>query len=283
MPVLTVYHHGLKGGVAPAPSDHERAKRRACSGWTARSTRSNLEFLRSVNIAELVGLGHTFTLTVRTCPESAAIWDRMRDAFVKRLRRGGLIRLHWVTEWQRRGVPHLHGVAYFADPGDDRREYARQDRLIRESWLQVVADYSAERQSQHVTPIEDALGWLKYLAKHAARGQNHYQRSHEAIPAQWQKATGRMWGKSGKWPVVAPVRLELSHAAWFRLRRLVRSYRIADARASGQPVRISLARRMLRAPSVERAETRGISEWIPDAVQFRLLSYLADAGHGIRC
>lgn len=282
MAVVTVYRHGVKGGMPPAPSKHERAKRKSCQGWSARSARSNLEFLRSVDLAALDGLGHCVTLTVRSCPESAAIWERMRHTYIKRLRRGGLIRLHWVTEWQRRGVPHLHGVAFFETPADSA-EYARQDRLLRDAWLEVVAEYGANPLSQHVAPMEEALGWLKYLAKHAARGHHHYQRSAESIPPEWQGNTGRMWGKSGRWPLVQPVKLEITNAGWYRFRRIVRAYRLADARSTGQGIRIRSARTMLKSNSEATGQVRGVSEWIPDAVQYRILEYLADLGHGIRC
>jgi len=157
MAVLTVYPNGMKAGIAPAPSDHVRAKRDKVGGWSEKSTRSNLEFLRSVLIDRLDGLGHAFTLTVRTCPDSPEKWAAMRKAYFMRLQRGGCVRLHWVTEWQKRGVPHLHGMAFFPQPADDR-EYSLQNRLVRHAWLAVVNDAMTEESSQHVNPIETALG-----------------------------------------------------------------------------------------------------------------------------
>lgn len=280
MAVITVYQHGVKAGCRPAPSDHKRAKRGRCQGWTARSTRSNLEFLRSVKLDELTGLGHTFTLTVKKCPSSAKVWDAMRDAYVKRLKRGGMIRMHWVTEWQRRGVPHLHGVAYFPLVWSDR-EYARQHSLVKDAWLAVVSEYKGLDFVQDSKPIADELGWLKYLAKHAARGVNHYQRSQDAIPERWKGVTGRVWGKSGKWPVRDGMRLETTQRGYWMLRRLIRGYRLADARASGDACRIRSARSMLKCSNPAQSQVRGVSEWIPQEIQLSMLHLVASVGHAV--
>lgn len=282
MAVVTVYQHGVKAGVAPAPSDHTRAKRGQCQGWTPRATRSNLEFLRSIVIEELTGLGHTFTLTVAKCPSSAKIWEDMRRAYVKRLKRGGMIRLHWVTEWQARGVPHLHGVAYFKVPVDDG-EYRRQHALVKDAWVAVVSDYRADRFAQHSNPLETELGWLKYLAKHAARGMTHYQRSQDAIPARWKGITGRVWGKAGKWPKRDGMKLQTTDRGYWQLRRMIRSYRVAEVRSSGDPRRIVSARGMLRCSVVEESQVRGVSEWIPQEVQLTMLALVASTGHAVFC
>jgi len=291
MAVLTVYRNGVKAGIAPGASDHVRAKREQVGGWSEKSTRSNLEFLRSVVIENLDGLGHAFTLTVRECPGSPDQWALMRKNYFKRLARGGCRRIHWVTEWQKRGVPHLHGVAFFDEPNSDR-EYALQHRLVKKAWLEVVQDAATEESSQHVNPMEQALGWLQYLAKHASRGAAHYQRAKESMPAEWDGVTGRMWGKLGTWPVQAPIRLELSQSAFFAFRRWVRGWRRADARFSSgvlserqesvRLARIKSARGMLRCNLESLSQTRGVSEWIPEAVQWRMVEWL-NRYHEVRC
>jgi len=43
-------------------------------------------------------------------------WTRLVKTLLQRLRRAGLLRWHWVVEWQRRGVPHLH-LAVYAQEG----------------------------------------------------------------------------------------------------------------------------------------------------------------------
>jgi hypothetical protein len=137
MATLQAYENGLTlgwpGGRAPCRFDrsccikpacecrdgsrrlcchHAPAKRGEINGWSAGAVRQHTRWLRSVDTTQLDGLGVAVTLTVRDCPESAAVWARLRNALQERLRRAGLLRWHWVTEWQRRGVPHLHLAVY---------------------------------------------------------------------------------------------------------------------------------------------------------------------------
>ena len=105
MPVITVYQHGQSSGTPPMRNDHQRAKRDDVTGWSDKTARSNTRFLQSVSLDGLSGHGFAFTLTLRDCPESHDDWHKIRKAFTMRLQRSGMIRLHWVTEWQRRGVP----------------------------------------------------------------------------------------------------------------------------------------------------------------------------------
>jgi len=275
--VVTVYQHGLKAGMAPGRSDHPRSKRRECQGWTQQATRSNVAFLRSVSLEELTGQGYCITLTVKTCPDSPEQWATWRDTYIKRLRRAGIIRMHWVTEWQRRGVPHLHGVVYFPDP-ENTRQIVLQTRLLTKAWLDVVDGDCVEQHSQHVAPIQDALGWLEYLAKHSARGADHYQRSKESMPVAWDGVSGRMWGRSGSWPTQPALRLSLCNEAYWRFRRLVRGYRRADARFASKAFRIVQARSMLKCNLRSLSECRGVSEWIPEKCQFLMFDWLRAQG-----
>jgi hypothetical protein len=201
-----------------------------------------------------------------------------------RLQRMGCYRLHWVTEWQRRGVPHLHLAAYFPTEVD-------ADRVIA-AWLAVAEPYRAGRRGQYVLPITDAVGWFQYVSKHAARGVKHYQRSKENMPEAWRGKTGRVWGKTGDWPTVDPDEMIITDAVYYRLRRVMRGLRLADARAEVQarlkaqasgflpfvaeadrrrvlrvlarPAsrRVTLARRMLRGRDRRLADVRGVSEWL---------------------
>lgn len=280
MAVITLYQHGIKAGVPPLRSEHKRAKRKQVRGWTAKSARSNREFLWSVVFPELTGLGHSVTLTVRTCPPTAADWDRLRDRWLKRLRRGGMIRFHWLTEWQARGVPHLHGVVFFPSPGTDR-EFALQQRLIQDAWVEVCAEAGADRLSQDTKPMSDISGWWQYLGKHASRGAKHYQRAGDTVPPAWRGSVGKMWGKGGKWPTREGMRLELADGGFYELRRGVRAYRRAQARDSGNGREIVAARRMLKCNVQEEAEVRGFSCWMPEEVQLRLHFWVQGLGHAI--
>ena len=97
MPTRTVYRHGGKGGVAPARNDHLRAKRGQVEGWSEGAVRRNTEFLMSVRDGDLTGAGVAITLTLRECPPTADAWHRIRRAWVERMERAGMTRLHWVT------------------------------------------------------------------------------------------------------------------------------------------------------------------------------------------
>ena len=141
-------------------------------------------------------------------------------------------------------VPHLHGAIWFPD--------AYRGGEAVQAWVDVAGAYGAGVRGQHWRPIEGAIGWFQYLAKHAARGVKHYQRTADSIPEGWKSKTGRVWGHVGDWPVAAPRRFHVQDhtnegdGGWFRLRRMVRSWRLADARAEGDAWRIRSAREMFK-------------------------------------
>ena len=262
-------------------NDHKRGIRGDVEGWTERSSRSNTRFLYSVDERGLDdGNGYALSLTLKQCPDTHAEWQRMRRAFVERLRRMGLIRLHWLTEWQRRGVPHLHAAVWFPrTPSNNGLTVSAGDIVA--AWLFVAAPFGAKRPGQHVAPIVDEVGWFKYLAKHAVRGLHHYQRNRANIPAGWKK-TGRMWGKSGDWPTREFARIELDKPGFYAFRRIVRRWRLADARRAGDARRIRSARRMLQCSDPVVCELRGVSEWIGEPMQDAILAHLAASGYSVK-
>lgn len=298
MPVMKVYRHGVTAAHVPdkPPTPPERTK---CSGWTVSAIRRNRQFLYSVDERALTGIGFAVTFTVKTCPPTHEDWSGLRNDLFKRFRRLGMIRAHWLTEWQRRGVPHLHAAVWF--PPEVIEQYASPEafgRFLVLHWCQLAGDaYQALPGGQHVTPIWDVVGWNQYVSKHAARGLNHYQRNPANIPEGWRQiGTGRMWGylatRAQPWPLVEPSALELPWGAFWALRRVVRSYRKADARAALASARdpkaakvarrrISSARGMLKAHDPQLSRVRGISEWLPQDDQLRVLALLADQGHEI--
>lgn len=268
------------GNGNPHPSLPRRTE---CRGWSTSAVRRNLQFLYQVDERPLEGLqGVALTLTVRDCPQTAADWTRAKHAFLEALRRLGASLVHWVTEWQARGVPHLHMAVYFP--------FCPPYPAMMAHWLRISAPWGSRACAQHLTPISDALGWNQYVSKHAARGLRHYQRSAEALPEAWQGAsTGRMWGHHGPWPLQPPVKVEFPMPAFHRFRRMVRAWRVADAR---RPIRrgtvfmvnvrrVLSARGMLRCPVPTLSAVRGVSEWIPESVTDRLLKWLADQGYSL--
>jgi hypothetical protein len=279
-------------------NDHKRAPRGVVAGWSEGATRRNIAFLRSVNERRLSGRGYAFTLTLRHCPDSPDDWHRLRKAFAKRVERYGMLRLHWVTEWQRRGVPHLHGAIWFPDELVGKLNDSLILNHLFTSWFFAGGlDYGANYKGQHGSPIGDAVGWFQYLSKHAARGVKHYQRSPENIPEGWKSKTGRVWGHWGEWPLIDFARIVLQtrqgdgDGGWFAFRRLVRAWRTADARMdlestnddkrSAAPRRLRYARTMLKSPDRKRSEVRGISEWIPFETHTAFLGNLGARGFSV--
>lgn len=257
---------------------HERAKRSTIQGWTKESVRRHTKWLYSVNSGALTGVGYAVTLTVRECPESSAKWHAARRAWLRRVERMGSIRAHWVVEWQRRGVPHMHAAVYF-----DRQLTLEERFLLVKHWIDVAESYGAQFLAQDVKPITGASGWLQYLSKHAARGVFHYQRAGK--PEGWE-TTGRLWGHTGEWPVNPALKFHMpQREARFAYRRLIRSWRIANARKIEDPKAraraIVSARQMLKFNDRKLSEVRGISEWTDEKLIFEFLALLDRNGYEV--
>lgn len=287
--MLKIYCNGITLSL-PSGSSSGGGIRSKSTGWSDSSTRSNTQFLYSVNSEQLTGFGYAFTFTIRDLPPSPKHWYEVRQRFFKRLKRMGLVRYHWVTEWQRRGVPHLHGCLYF-----DHELHFNEVQKIKSHWSKSASDYVANFKAQDIKIIESAVGWLKYLAKHGSRSKYHYQRSSK--PPEWD-SSGRVWGKGGEWPQKL-THADLTTKEFHRLRRLARSWRIADARKP-QPVnvgnytlypdnpmywntlpnghraakRIRSARRCLMCPDPLKSPVRGVSEWISEGVALDMLTFI---------
>lgn len=272
--LVSAYVNGSTAGSPPPPQSHERAKRGIVKGWSTAAVRRHTKWLYSIDSDQLDGLGLAVTLTVRETPASAAEWTATRRSFIMRLERAGIIRVHWLTEWQRRGAPHLHCAIYFPAGTD----YLTAFKLILTAWLDVAGVYGALATAQDIKRIDGVKGWLQYLSKHASRGVRHYQRM--GSPSGWEK-TGRLWGHGGTWPEVEPLQFVLARSTGHRYRRLVRAWTIADARKSADPKRIKWARRMLTCHDVKLSPVRGVSGWVPEVVSLSLIALLIDQGEGV--
>lgn len=278
MATLKAYPNGLTMHVNGQGS-HTRAKRGEVVGWSRAAVRRHTRWLYSIDAPHLDGRGYAVTLTVRKCPPDAAAWKALREAWLDRVGRMGAIRTHWIVEWQRRGVPHLHAAVYFPEGGEGVQAGPLAGARLLRHWLDVAGPYGAAAGSQTVKPIDGAVGWLQYLSKHASRGVAHYQR--QGKPAGWTK-TGRLWGHGGSWPELEPVEVQVTMPTFHRYRRLVRAWRVADARAqlvaATSPdearkarARVRYARRMLRCDDRNLSTVRGVSEWIDEALALVLL------------
>ncbi len=284
MPVGKLYLNGLTMG-AGGNANPVGGKRGKVDGWSMSAVRRHTRWLYSVDTKSLTGEGWSLSLTLRDCPPDDVAWTRLRKEWLDQVRASGLlVRGHWVVEWQERKVPHLHLAVYL-------REGTRDvDALLVGTWLRLGAKYGAGPKGQHLAPITGVLGWLEYLSKHASRGVGHYQR--QGKPPGWEK-TGRLWGHFGDWSNAEPVGVRLTRREFFRFRRLVRSWRVADARQQLREARnlvevvaarrrIRFARRMLACNDRALSEVRGVSEWIPEHLGMVLLLLAAGDAEGAR-
>ena len=281
MPKVTLRPGGINIAV-PGPSN-PLPPRSAIAGWTEGAARRNRQFLQSIDLEQVTGHGFFYTLTLRDLPPSSADWGRMIKAWLCWLRDHGVARFHWVIEFQRRGVPHLHVVAYWDTADDPLAPFLAVDH-----WLKLSAPYGSLPIGQSVVHCDQRVELLRYMAKHSARSVEHYQRRRGDMPEGWQ-TTGRLWGASRSWPTSTEA-FEVNERAFWLLRRLTRSYRIAQARKrlararrSGDPSACVAARRSLtssrsclRCPNRAHSRVRPLALWIPEGVSWAFLGLLLD-------
>ncbi len=295
MAKVTLSPHGLKAAV-PGPGNPNPPKRGVITGWSIAAARRNRDWLQSIDMAAVDGVGFFYTLTVRDLPSSAEEWARLVNSWLKWIVRHGATRYHWVIEFQRRGVPHLHAVAYWPT------EHVRSDAPgfwdpwnATDHWLKLTAHLGARSDGQQARQCDQRVELLAYMAKHSARTADHYQRQAHALPKGWQ-SVGRLWGKGGDWPTRTDT-FETNERAWFVLRRLVRSWRVAEARKrlarvapSDDAGRVAARRAYVHARSCLRctdgkahSRVKPLGLWVPERVSRQILgAVLEDRGAWIR-
>lgn len=277
MPTLKQYPSGATAGVEPGRVRLPLVKRSTIKGWSAEAASRHVAFLRSIDHEAMADrFVYSFTLTLRDTPETAEEWSAARDYWLQAVRRRGVVAYHWVVEWQRRGTPHLHGALVF-----DHELVPRERFELLAAWVAAAAPYRPAMIAQNLGRTMDAAAWSQYVAKHSARSARHYQRS--GMPAGWVNS-GRLWGSSRTGWERRSDAYRVPLDAFHQYRRLVRSWRLADARAEKDPVtrarRISGARRMLNNPNWQ-GRYRGVSEWVPGSVNSRLIDWLVDQGYDV--
>jgi hypothetical protein len=262
VPRVTVFPNGVTASCPRFGPVEEPAKRGEIHGWSMQAARRLRRWFYGVDGAALEGQGYALTLTVRDLPPSAGEWTATRRAFLERMRRSGMVRGQWLTEWQRRGVPHLHGAVFFPEASTNLGE------LVADHWLEAASRWSPRREAQVVKELWGLPGWLQYQAKHSARGIRHYQRAN--VPQAWREGTGRLWGYVGEWPARELV-LEVDRETFWRFRRLLRRWLLSRARTAGDHRRVAWLRHMLADPERQRCAVRAVGEFCPEAVARELL------------
>jgi hypothetical protein len=277
MPKLTIGPLGSSGG--PGGPGGSPGKRGVVQGWSVGSARRNEKFLRSIDVKQLPPAGLAFTLTLALLPTEAE-WRRLLDLLKKHLRTNGAHCWHIVVEWTARGVPHLHGVAFYQQPK------ASEGLDILSCWLRWTRHLGTSERGQNIVEIFSLQGWAEYASKHMARGAHNYQREADAVPHSWEK-TGRMWFKGGDWPV-SETSVELSDAQFWWVRRHVDKWLRASFRTKARTttgwrhdywLRCEVWQRNRRVRLIEpiQSRSRGISAFIPGELMERLVSAARDA------
>jgi hypothetical protein len=277
MPTVTVLPSGINAGFSGPGGTVTHT---ASHGWSRKSAQRNMRFLMGVSPDTLPDplYATAYTLTVPHAPPSHEEWSLLIDRLRKRMAREGVMLDHWVTEWTRRGVPHLHGILVF-DVAEDQIWYRN---LVHVHWVRLTRAMGIQTawHAQHCQPIHDLRGWMQYIAKHAGRGYAHYQRQRDSLPEGWQR-TGSMWGKSRGWPMDEE-KTELTDGEFYVFRRLCQRYLVSESkmlflRSRKEFLRRSYLRQfvyrrsMFKTPDFNRSRCRGLSEWVPKEVALRLL------------
>ena len=215
-------------------SNHIRkpGKRSFNQGWTHTTTNNFKKLIFSIDYPKMVETHWLVagTHTIKHCPENSGYWHTLLDKHNKRLAYHfpGLEYLN-ITEWQRRGVPHLH--ALYAVPKSLFNSQSAAENAIKykgvQSWLDLSSlDYGTTHRGQFYSTVYDIKGWGEYLRKHMSRGVNNYQRSKDNIPHSWSLHTGRVYSRSyGFSQFLEPAqKYTTTFEAFIQIRRRVNAY-----------------------------------------------------------
>lgn len=307
MPTISIREHGVSAVrnqtvVNPVTGEivklaaFQPPERTATKGWTVNVARRNEQRLQQVDFDAIDGFPAFVTLTMPSGQMedvTAAMFHGWLKSWLRFMKRHGLLHYYWILEFQASGNPHLHILVWLDHDWDALEQY----KALR-SWVNMLnkSDVGARQQGQIWEPIDiggevvvdgDVVPAhpervLMYLAKHAARGVAHYQRQLSNMPEDWQYRSGRVWGHDRGLPLREQQDVETDYPTFWRYRRLVRRWRLAEANGIVDPERrraaISQARGMLRCSRPDISPYRGISAWLPAEVASQLLTAAVRGG-----
>lgn len=300
MPTITIRVHGVSATrnqtvVNPVTGEivtltaFQPPERTATRGWTPNVARRNEQRLQQVDFDAVEGFPAFVTLTMpsgQMGEVSAAMFHGWLKSWLRYMKRHGMEHYYWILEFQASGNPHLHVLVWL----DHEPEPLETYKALR-SWVGILdkSGVGARIQGQIWENI-DVGGELvvdgervpahpervlMYLAKHAARGVAHYQRQIENMPEDWKNRSGRVWGHDRGLPLRAQQDFETDYSTFWTFRRLVRRWRLAEARsikdADRRRAAIVQARGSLKCGRPDVSSYRGVSAWIPSDVASQLL------------
>lgn len=309
MPTISIRAHGVsatrnqtlvnpKTGEIVKLTAFQPPERTATKGWTVNVARRNEQRLQQVDFEAVDGVPAFVTLTMpaqQMADVSAAMFHAWLKRWIQYMKRHGLLHYYWILEFQATGDPHLHLLVWLDHDWDALEQY----KALR-SWVNMLnkSDVGARLQGQIWENI-DVGGELvvdgervpahpervlMYLAKHAARGVAHCQRQLSNMPEDWQYRSGRVWGHDRGLPLREQENVECDYPTFWTFRRLVRRWRLAEARSIKDADRrrraISQARGSLRCSRRDVSPYRGVSAWVPSDVASALLDAAVSMGGG---
>lgn len=300
MPTISIRAHGVSASkfqqvVNPETGEivkltaFQPPERTATKGWTVNVARRNEQRLQQVDFDAIDGVPAFVTLTMpsqQMGDVSASMFHGWLKRWLQYMKRHGMRHYYWILEFQATGNPHLHVLVWLDHDWDALEQY----RALR-SWVNMLnkSGVGARLQGQIWEPIDvggelvvdgDVVPAhpervLMYLAKHAARGVAHYQRQLSNMPEDWQYRSGRVWGHDRGLPLREQEDVECDYPTFHRFRRLVRRWRLAEARsikdADRRRAAIVQARGSLKCGRPDVSPYRGVSAWVPASVASALL------------
>lgn len=309
MPTITIRAHGVSATrnqtvVNPVTGEivtltaFQPPERTATRGWTPNVARRNEQRLQQVDFDAVEGFPAFVTLTMpsgQMGEVSAAMFHGWLKSWLRYMKRHGLRHYYWILEFQASGNPHLH-VLVWLDHEPDALETFKAlrswvgilnksgvgARLQGQIWESIDVGGEINVDGERVPAHPERV--LMYLAKHAARGVAHYQRQIANMPEDWQYRSGRVWGHDRGLPLREQQDVECDYPTFHRFRRLVRRWRLAEARAIADPERrrlaISQARRCLKCSRPDVSPYRGVSAWLSSDVASQLLDVAVSMNGG---
>lgn len=307
MPTIAIRAHGVSASkfqqiVNPETGEivtltaFQPPEKTATKGWTVNVARRNEQRLQQIDFDAVDGVPAFVTLTMpsqQMGEVSAAMFHGWLKSWLRYMKRHGMRHYYWILEFQASGNPHLHLLVWLDHDWDALEQF----KALR-SWVGILnkSDVGARIQGQIWENI-DVGGELvvdgetvpahpervlMYLAKHAARGVAHYQRQIENMPDDWKYRSGRVWGHDRGLPLREQMDVETDYPTFHRFRRLVRRWRLAEARgikdAERRRAAILQARRSLRCSRRDVSPYRGVSAWLSASVASQLLDAAANMG-----
>jgi hypothetical protein len=146
-------------------------------------------------------------------------WKRDIDVFGKRIKRRYLMGfLLWKMEFQKRGAPHFHGVAFnTCEKGSDGKEKVRIDKdWLSRAWYEVVGS-GDEKHLRAGTRVE-VIRSFKQLMSYTSKYLGKVETAPEGVEV------GRVWGIVGRqqyWEFVDKSAVPIPAETFFPMRRVL--------------------------------------------------------------